>query len=173
MIRTLLLCLFIAGFGITAFAQDSVKTQTLNVSLSDVIQLTLAGSPEATLTFSGAQTLLDGVTSNEEEFIVRSNKSFDVSVRTDNALFQTLVSPDPQMRVDDVLKLKLTTNNTGGTIAPAFTDFSFLTSTPQLLITDGAKGEDKSFKVTYRAMPNFGFPQGSYKTNIIYTATQK
>ncbi|HLO71487.1 MAG TPA: hypothetical protein VK167_15170, partial [Flavipsychrobacter sp.] len=79
--------------GIAAKAQvASTATQTVNLNLSNAIELTFTGSNTATgaavnLAFNTVNDYANGVQSSAQELKVRSNKKFGVTVRTNNTNF--------------------------------------------------------------------------------------
>ncbi len=96
-----------------------------------------------------------------------------VTVNADAANFTYAgsTSPSPNMSVNK-LKLKVTANNTGGTISSSFTGFHQLSNSAVNLLTNCSNGGNQTFSVEYKAVPGFSYPSGSYTTNIVYTATQ-
>eukprot|EP01136_Pigoraptor_vietnamica_P004009 Opistho-1_new@33928 len=118
----------LAIVGYSAKAQvASTATQTVNLNLSNAIELTFTGSNSATgaavnLAFNTVNDYANGVTSSAQELKVRSNKKFGVTVKTNNANFSYTgaTSPAPVMPVNGVLALKVSANATGGAIATPF-----------------------------------------------------
>ena len=96
-----------------------------------------------------------------------------VTVNSDAANFTYTgsTSPSPTMPINK-LKLKVTNNNTGGTISSSFTGFHQLSNAAANLITNCSNGGNQTFSVEYKEQPGFSYPSGSYTTNIVYTATQ-
>ena len=78
------------------------------------------------------------------------------------------------MPVQDVLKLKVTANNTGGAFDGIFNSVSFqpIRENNQLLLNNCNSGTDRRFSVKYYATPGFEYPGGNYSINVVYTATQ-
>ena len=79
------------------------------------------------------------------------------------------------MPVSGVLKLMVTANSTGGSVASPFSTSSYatLTDADQDLITSGTYGSNQLFSIQYKAEPGFTYPAGTYTTSVVYTATQQ
>lgn len=159
---------------------NSSGQQTVNLSLSDAIELTFTGSGTATgaavtLPFTTVNNYANGVTSAAQTLKVRSNKNFTVAVKanTTNFTYTGSASPTPTMPVASVLDVKVSTNSTGGTTAAAFTSYHDVTTTNQSLITNGSRGGNQTFAVMYQATPGFSYPAGNYAVDVVYTATQQ
>ncbi len=176
----------IAALAISGFAANaqvaSTATQTVNLNLSNAIELTFTGSGTATgaavnLAFNTVNDYANGVASAAQELKVRSNKKFDVTVKANAANFTYTGSttPAPVMPVSGVLALKVSANGTGGTIASPFsaTAYNGLTATAANLITAGLNGGNQTFSVMYNATPGFTYPAGTYTVDVVYTATQQ
>ena len=167
--------------GMAAKAQvASTATQTVNLNLSNAIELTFTGSGTATgaavnLAFNTVNDYANGVQSSAQELKVRSNKKFDVTVKTNNASFSYTGSttPAPVMPVSGVLGLKVSANGTGGTIAGSFAGYTSLSSTAANLIANGLNGGNQTFSVMYNATPGVTYPAGTYTVDVVYTATQQ
>ena len=168
--------------GIAAKAQvASTATQTVNLNLSNAIELTFTGSTTATgaavnLAFNTVNDYANGVSSANQELKVRSNKKFGVTVKSNNANFTYTGSttPAPVMPVASVLDLRVPANATGGTIASPFsaTTYADITATAQSLLTNCNNGGNQTFSIQYNATPGFAYPAGTYTVDIVYTATQ-
>ncbi len=172
--------LTIAGFASKAQVA-STATQTVNLNLSNAIELTFTGSNSATgaavnLAFNTVNDYANGVASSAQELKVRSNKKFGVTVKTNNASFSYTgtTSPAPVMPVSGVLALKVSANATGGTIATPFSASAYngLSNTAANLITNANNGGNQTFSVMYNATPGFAYPAGTYTVDVVYTATQ-
>ncbi len=168
--------------GIAAKAQvASTATQTVNLNLSNAIELTFTGSTTATgaavnLAFNTVNDYANGVSSSNQELKVRSNKKFGVTVKTNNANFSYTgtTTPAPVMPVAGVLDLRVPANATGGTIATPFsaTAYADLGATAQNLLTNCNNGGNQTFSIQYNATPGFAYPAGTYTVDVVYTATQ-
>jgi len=157
----------------------STATQTVNLNLSNAIELTFTGSSTATgaavnLAFNTVNDYANGVQSSAQELKVRSNKKFGVTVKTNNTNFSYTgtTTPAPVMPVSGVLGLKVSANGTGGTIAGTFAAYTSLSSTVANLISNGNNGGNQTFSVMYNATPGFAYPAGTYTVDVVYTATQ-
>jgi len=157
----------------------STATQTVNLNLSNAIELTFTGSGTATgaavnLAFNTVNDYANGVQSSAQELKVRSNKKFGVTVKTNNTNFSYTgtTTPAPVMPVANVLGLKVSANGTGGTIAGTFAGFTSLSGTAANLISNGNNGGNQTFSVMYEATPGFTYPAGTYTVDVVYTATQ-
>lgn len=77
------------------------------------------------------------------------------------------------MNVSNVLFLKVTNNNTGGSVSSSFNNkFRTLSSSNQTLVNNATPGGNNTFNVQYKANPGYNFPAGTYSVNVVYTATQ-
>ena len=158
---------------------NSAGQQTVNLSLTDAIELTFTGSGTATgaavtLPFTTVNDYANGVTSSAQALKVRSNKNFTVAVKANatNFTYVGSTTPVPVMPVASVLDVKVSTNGTGGTIAGSFANYADITGTNQSLITNGTRGGNQTFSVQYQATPGFSYPAGNYSVDVVYTATQ-
>jgi len=170
--------LTIAGFASKAQVA-STATQTVNLNLSNAIELTFTGSGTATgaavnLAFNTVNDYANGVQSSAQELKVRSNKKFGVTVKSNATSFSYVGSttPAPVMPVSGVLGLKVSANGTGGTIAGTFAGFTSLSSSAANLISNANNGGNQTFSVMYNATPGFTYPAGTYTVDVVYTATQ-
>jgi hypothetical protein len=177
-------CLFlllIVYNGIVYAQINTPATQTVNLSMSDAVEISFTATGTTTgnnvnFTFNSISTFASGQESAAQELRVRSNKNFNVTVKSNSANFTYIgsVSPAPVMPVASVLALMVTANTTSGSVASPFstTAYSSITSSNQNLITNGSRGGNQRFSVKYEADPQFNYPSGSYSVNIVYTATQ-
>lgn len=176
-----------ASLGFTANAQTqtnqtSTASQTVNLVLSNAIELTFTGTNSATganvdIPFNSVNDYANGVESKAQELKVRSNKDFSVTVKTNATDFsyKGTTTPAPQMPVSGVLNLMVANNSTGGSIASPFSNSAYttLTSADQDLIKDANRGGNQTFAVQYKATPGFAYPAGTYSVDVVYTATQQ
>ncbi|MBN8669195.1 MAG: hypothetical protein J0L80_00795 [Chitinophagales bacterium] len=175
----------IIALAVTGFAAKaqvaSTATQTVNLNLSNAIELTFTGSGTATgvavnLAFNTVNDYANGVSSSNQELKVRSNKKFGVTVKTNNANFSYTgtTTPAPVMPVAGVLDLRVPANATGGAIASPFSASSYadLSATAQNLLTNCNNGGNQTFSIQYNATPGFAYPAGTYTVDVVYTATQ-
>jgi hypothetical protein len=175
----ILTCITVA---VKAQNASSTATQTVNLNLSNAIEITFTGNNSATgaavnLAFNTVNDYANGVTSSEQGLKVRSNKNFTVAVKTNaaNFTYTGTTSPAPVMPIAGVLGVMVSANGTGGTIATPFsaTAYADLSSTAKNLITNGSKGGNQTFAVKYEATPGFAYPAGTYTVDVVYTATQQ
>jgi hypothetical protein len=162
-----------------AKAQTSSGTQTMSMTTGNSVSITFTSTTSTTgntvsLPFTTATNYANGKTSTAQTMQVVSNKAFNVTVKAASANFSYSgsTSPAPSMPVNGILKLKVSSNATGGTIAAPFSAFATLTASNQNLITNGAIGTNQLFSVKYKAAPGFDYPAGIYSVDVIYTATQ-
>ena len=180
----ILIAIAIVTFSVAVNAQNASSTATQNVSLtlSNAIAITFTGSGTntggaVTLPFSTVSDYANGVSSTAQQLKVQSNMPFDVQVKANaaNFTYTGTYTTGTTMPVSGVLKLMVTANSTGGSIATPFssTAYSTLTATNQNLINNGTYGSNQLFSVQYQATPGFAYPAGTYTTSVIYTATQQ
>jgi hypothetical protein len=179
--KIILIAFSLLSISFAASAQTGSATQTVQLSLTNALEIsftatgTTIGNTVA-MNFSGVNSYAAGVESATQQIKVRSNKNFNVTVKSSAANFNvttgggTTVSSMP---VASVLDVKVTANNTGGTIAGSFSGYADVTSSAQNLITNATNGGDQNFTVQYKATPGFTYPAGTYTTDVVYTATQQ
>jgi hypothetical protein len=115
----------------------------------------------------------DGVESPEIEVTLQGTADFDISVQASATTFTYTGSAtsDNSMPVADVLQIKVTANNTGGTISSGFGTYQSVDGlNSKKLIGQGLSGV-RSFKFRYKASPGFNYAAGIYTTDIVYTLT--
>jgi hypothetical protein len=182
--KILLSAVAVIGMTVAANAQNAsaTATQAVNLTLSNAIAITFTGSGTSTggavtLPFSTVSDYANGVTSTAQQLKVQSNLAFDVAVKANatNFTYTGTYTTGTTMPVSGVLKLMVTANGSGGSIASPFssTAYATLSSTDQNLITNGTYGSNQLFSVQYQATPGFTYPAGTYATSVIYTATQQ
>ncbi len=172
----------LVSFGFAAKAQTtSTAQQTVNLNLTDAIELVFVGSGTATgaavtMPFTTISDYTNGVSSAAQQMRVRSNKKFNVTVKANAANFTYTGSatPTPTMPVSGVLGIIVSQNGTSGTIASPFSaaTYATLTSAAQAMINNGVNGNNQTFSVTYKGTPGFNYPGGNYAVDVVYTATQ-
>ncbi len=180
--KIIIIAASIVSFGFAANAQTtSTAQQTVNLNLTDAIELVFVGSGTATgaavtMPFTTIADYTNGVTSSAQQLRVRSNKKYNVTVKTNAASFTYTGSatPVPTMPVSGVLGIIVSQNGTSGTIASPFSaaTYATLTSASQALINNGVNGSNQTFSVTYQGTPGFNYPGGNYAVDVVYTATQ-
>jgi hypothetical protein len=165
---------------IAAHAQvNSSASQTVNLNLSNAIEITFTGSGTATgdpvtMSFTTVTDYANGVESSDQQLKVRSNKNFKVSVKSNatNFTYTGTTTPAPTMVVANVLNVKVSANATGGTIANSFSSYQDVPTANTDILSNCSKGSNQTFSVKYQADPQFNFPAGNYAVDVVYTATQ-
>jgi hypothetical protein len=181
--KIIIIAAALVGFAVNANAQlaSANANQNVSLTLSNAIAITFTGSgtnvgAAVNLPFSTVSDYANGVTSAAQQLKVQSNLAFGVTVKTNaaNFTYSGTYTTGTTMPVSGVLKLMVSANTTGGTIATPFssTAYSTLTSADQNLISNGTYGSNQLFSVQYQATPGFTYPAGTYTTQVIYTATQ-
>jgi len=160
---------------------DAAATQTVNLLLSNAIDIAFTGNGQTTgpvvnLEFNTVNDYANGVESPQQEIKVRSTKKFKIDVKTNSASFSYsgTTNPAPTMPVSGVLGLKVAANGTGGTFDGPFSSSAFysLREFNQLMLLNCNSGANQTFSVIYKATPGFVYPAGAYAIDVIYTATQ-
>lgn len=153
-------------------------TQRTELALSNAIDISfysVAYGGTQTMTFSNVNDYANGVQTGWQILIVKSNKNYDVTVKTNSANFTYSgnTTPAPTMPVS-ALNVGLYYNGTGGTPNNTFNNkYAPLSANSQTLITNGKKGGFQYFFTRYKATPGFAYPAGTYTAEVIYTATQR
>lgn len=172
---------------ISVCAQDESNSssgagQSAALALSNGIDISYLTSgngagEDAVMKFNNPNDYSSGVTSPTQELRVRSNRTFKVAVRCDGSTFQYSGNANQSMNdmPNDALWLKVTANNTGGSVKAPFstTSFASLSHSNQDLLVDGRNGGNQTFSVMYKCTPGFNLPAGTYSMNVVYTATQE
>jgi len=168
-----------SSFWVSAQAPSSTGTQTTNLNLTDAIDITFAANASSTgaainFNFNTVNDYANGIESAPAEIKVRSNKRFNVSVKSSSAYFTYAgaASPAPQMYVGSVLYFKMTQNNTGGW-SWVNNRYDYIDHYNWTFLFNGVNGGNQNFTIVYRVTPGFAFPAGTYTTDVIYTATQQ
>lgn len=161
--------------------QTSQAAQSARLVMSNAIEITFSGTGNNTgetvaLVFNNVNDYANGVESGAYQVKVRSNKKFRVQAKTSSSKFTYTgtTSPAPSMNVSNILFLKVTNNNTGGSVSSNFNNkFRTLSSSNQTLVSNATPGGNNTFNVQYKANPGYNFPAGTYSVNVVYTATQQ
>ena len=159
---------------------NTSASQTTNLVLTNAIDMTFTATGTATgplvsLPFTTTNDYANGVASSAQQLKVRSNKNFNVTVKSNatNFSYTGTTTPAPVMPVASVLDVKVSANGTGGAIAGTFANYSDITTTAQNIITGGTYGGNQTFSVMYQATPGWSYPAGTYAVDVTYTATQQ
>jgi len=158
----------------SVFAQsaNSAATQTVQLAMNNAIELTILTGANPQMSFATVNDYANGVISAEQQLRVRSNKKFNVRVKARASRFSFAgTGADPKMPLT-VLRLKVNTNNTGGSISSGHTNFTSLSTSGKSMISNATPGGSNTFSVQYNATPGFTYPAGTYTMEVIYTATQ-
>jgi hypothetical protein len=153
--------------------------QTVQLALSHALDITFTNNNNnigntVNLIFDDINDYTNGVESSDQQLRVRSNAEFDVRVEvaSEHFTYTGNASSNNSMDVDEVLKMKVTENNTGGTITGGFQNYKKLTDNDKKMINKGEPGNDQTFSVRYKATPGFGYAAGTYAVDVIYTLTE-
>lgn len=165
-----------------AFAQNasSTATQTVNLNLANAISIEFVATNNNTgaqinLAFNTVNDYANGVESADVTLRVRSNKKFEVRTKSNSEYFSYsgTTSPAPQMKVKNVLKMKVTNNSTGGNIDNGYGNYKSIDTDCEDILDNCSNGGNQTFSVKYQATPGFSFPAGTYTADIIYTVVQE
>lgn len=178
----------IATMGFSANAatpenENAAAKQTSKLVLSNAIEITFMNTEsevgsDVSMSFNTVNDYANGVESKPNMLLVRSNKDFNVTVKTNDKMFTydgKEMKEKPEMPVEKVLNLMVSENNTGGEVAGPFSEkeFASLSAEEQKLIVGGSRGGKQTFAVQYKATPGFEYPGGTYSVDVVYTATQQ
>jgi len=146
--------------GIAQTTASASHTITLNIT--NAIELTFAqGSNGVNMTFATSEHYQNGIVAdNSATLRVRSNKGYNISVKSASAVFNS--PTNTPMPVNNVLFVK-ESNQSG---------FVGISTSDQTLLTSQQKG-NQFFNVSYKANPGFGYDGGTYSISIVYTASQQ
>lgn len=183
--KKLVLIVLSAFFCLPVIAQNNGSNSSqhrVELALNNALMIYFADNNSSTgqtvtLTFNNVSDFENGVESGNIDLVVKSNKKFDVSVNTSDNQFDYTgsASQNTNMSIPAVLKLKVITNNTGGSISNQFSNANYfhLNQNSRPLLQDCNNGNAQTFSVKYKATPGFNYPVGVYTTQVIYTATQQ
>ncbi len=156
---------------------DAGASQTTNLALSNAIELTFASGSGGTsqMEFTSLNDLVNGVESNTQQLVVRSNKTFDVSVSCPSTNFSYSGNSLLNNILPVATALKITCTQANGGTVPGQTGTwkGFNIFTPTTLLTDCDPGGNQTFTVKYKAIPGLQVASGAYTTSVIFTATQQ
>lgn len=177
----LLVCVFLCLASSNALAQSSTtENEVVDINLVNVITLKFVATGNSTgstvsLPFTTIDDFVNGEESSVQQLVAASTKPFNVTVKTNaaNFTYNGSYTSGTTMPVNGKLRLRVTANGTGGSIASPFTAYSTLTSNNQNLINAATNGANKTFSVQYQAIPGLSYPAGTYTTQVIYTVTQQ
>jgi hypothetical protein len=182
--KVIIFTILILTINLAANAQNASSTaqQTIQLALSNALDITFTGSGSAagstvSLPFTSVTDYANGVESAAQQLKVRSNKNFNVTVSAAASNFTVTSNGNTtasSMPVAGVLDVMVSANQTGGTIASAYSNYGGgVSTTPATLISGGNNGSNQTFSVKYKATPGFTYPAGTYTVDVVYTATQQ
>lgn len=179
--KTALLSLLILFLSVAAKAQHIVgASEMISVSLSNVIEISFTNTNNSfgeliSMVFSDPNDYINGIESKQQELRVRTNKAFNVNIKskTNEFVYTGSEVPAPQIPVDQTLSVALINNNTGGNAPKGMSNYFGITTESQNLITGGGTGNNQNYAVKYKAKPNNTIPEGTYAVDLIYTASQE
>ncbi len=177
--KVILFALTLLSITAASYAQNATQgaSQTTNLALSNAIEIKFYSSyygGTQTMSFNNVNDYANGKSTGWQILIVRSNKDYDITVKTNSANFSYSgsTSPAPVMPVS-VLSVGNFYNGTGGTVSNVFNNkYAPLSASDQTLISNGQNGSFQYFFTRYKATPGFAYPAGTYTTEVVYTATQ-
>lgn len=180
--KVIIIALALTGINFTSNAQNAQNqtasaAQSTQLALSNAIAITFMDNGtkqgnDVNLVFSSVSDYANGVESDEQKIKVQSNKNFNVTIKSDaqNFTYSGSTSPSPVARIADILKMKVTSNQTGGSLS--YNNYASIPSGTATIINWGSPGGNRTFSIKYKATPGFALPAGTYTANIIYTAVQ-
>jgi hypothetical protein len=179
--KTALLSLLITLLSVAAKAQHIVgASEMVSVTLSNVIEISFTNSNSSfgeliSMIFSDPNDYINGIESKQQDLRVRTNKAFNVNIKskTNSFVYTGDEVPAPQVPVEQTLSIALINNNTGGNAPKGQGTYFGLSTESQNLITGGGTGNNQNYAVKYKAKPNNTIPEGTYAVDLIYTASQE
>jgi hypothetical protein len=160
----LLLALVIVFSSVCAFAQTSTKSETVTLTLSNVVDIALTSTAGNSFTFDDVTKYDAGiVNANASTLAVKSNRAWNVNVKAQTANFNK--SGGTTDMPANVLAVKA---NASATYLP-------LSTTDQLLRTGTRGGNEgaNTFAVDYRATPAYNYDAATYTLVVEYTISQQ
>ena len=178
--KKLITLLFIVASAQTNAQTSTTVVQTVDMHLVNVIKIkfdntgTNVGNT-VNLSLDNMNELVNGVTSANQNLVVASTKPFNVNVKSASPTFSYSGSSQQNnvMNIDDVLMLRVNQNQTGGNIGSGYSAFNPITYNAKNVINGGDNGQNRQFRIKYKAVPGMGYAAGNYLASIIYTATQQ
>lgn len=173
-----ILVLVFTYMGVNAQNATDGAQQRTNLALSNAIEIKFYSSyygGTQTMTFNSVNDYANGVYTGYQILLVRSNKDYNITVKTNSQNFSYTgpTSPAPVMPTSK-LNMALFYNGTGGQVSNSFYGkYAPLSASAQNLISNGKKGDFRYFFTRYKATPGFAYPAGTYTTDVVYTATQQ
>ncbi|HRO43348.1 MAG TPA: hypothetical protein PL009_10985 [Flavipsychrobacter sp.] len=169
----------VASAQVNAENSEATAQQAVQLGLGNALEINFSANGTnvgntVNLNFTTANHYANGVTSSNQGISIKSNKNFSITVKAASANFSVLtngVATTSAMSVS-ILGVRVYNNNTGGSLGSGFSNFKALSETAVTMISNGTKGNNKTFNVRYKATPGFNFSAGIYTVDVVYTATQ-
>lgn len=165
-----------APFAANAQNANSQANQSVQLGLSNAIELTfVGGSSTVSIPFLTLSDLVNGVSSPDQNILVRSNRPFKVAVATNSANFNYTGSSllAPLLSGYTAIRLKVSNNNTGGTgTIGSWLLLNILPTSAKTILNNCSAGGNQTFAVSYKLIPGATLPSGSYNIDMVFTATQ-
>jgi hypothetical protein len=148
-------------FVLFSFGSNAQTTQshTVSMTLSNVLELTLATAGNVDLAFTTTSHYDNGVTGTKV-LNVKSNKNYIITAYASGDLIGG--------GAIDIPLNKLTFKADGG----SYMAISAVQASPSALVPSQAATGTGSHTITYFAQPGYAYPAGTYTTTITYTASQ-
>lgn len=167
----------------TASAQNqpsSGASQTVSLALANVVQITQfstgsGNSGPVEMPLTGTNVMSNGIESPEYSVSINSTNGFSVKAQAVSEYFTYTgnATTNTNMRVSDVLQMKVASNNTTGSIAGGHGSYQPLSNSNQSqVINNGSRGANQTFAIKYKATPGYNYSGGTYSASIMYTVTQ-
>lgn len=147
---------------INAQSVNSNASHSVTLNLNNVIELLFTnGGSGITMNFITADQYQNGViVDNAAQIRIRSNKSYNVAVKSAAATFSS--TAPTVMPVSNILWVKESNQTT----------YVNMSNVDQSLLSNQSRGSN-TFDVSYKATPGFNYTDGTYLVSVIYTATQQ
>lgn len=177
-IITYILIIVAATTQVNAQNANGSATQQVALNMSNAIELSFVNSATTTsvvsMSFSTILSLITGVTSNDQDLVVRSNKKFKVTAApaaTNFTYIGTSLLNNLLSVTGGALKVKVSSNQTGGSATTNWTNLNS-TSSPVTILNNCNPGSNQTFSIQYKTTPGATIAPGIYNMDVVYTATQ-
>jgi len=147
----------------------------VELGLSNAIELTFpSGNATQSASINTIGDLLNGVELPDTDVKVRSNKPFKVDVASASNDFTYVGGAllAPLLNVSNVVRIKVSNNETGGQATGGWVFLNSLSTTPVTVINNCDPGDDQTFSIRYKMIPGLTLPSGTYTIDMVLTATQ-
>jgi len=180
--KVILILTILLANAMYSFAQNNASetaTQTVQLQMSNALEITFTSNNTnigdlVSIPFTTVNDYANGVESGTQEIKVRSNKNFNVNVKSSNEKFYVSTGSGSSLssyKVEDILTLKVISNQTSGN--NQYSSFKKVKADNQTLLSNCSRGGNQTFTLKYKADPGFDLPAGTYSTTVVYTATQQ